>query len=299
MNNSASLENIKSYLLGLQENICSFLEKQDGKSTFLTEKWEREEGGGGITKVIQNGNLIEKGGVNFSHVHGQLPQNIAEKLKVPNGIFHATGVSLVLHAQNPFVPIIHMNVRYFELENGEYWFGGGIDVTPIYFDENAVINFHKHLKSVCDLTDNQYYTEFKSWCDRYFFIKHRNETRGIGGLFYDRLNENSRGKSKENLFEFMQNVGNSFNDCYSFFLNDRNKPFGEKEKLFQSVRRSRYVEFNLVYDAGTKFGLDTQGRIESILMSMPPMAQWIYNFQPEPNSMEELMMSKLKPIDWI
>lgn len=287
-------ENIAERLMQLQDSICAALEKADGKGRFAEEKWEREGGGGGRTRVLQHGAVIEKGGVNFSAVEGELPENIRQALKVDQSGFFATGVSIVIHPNSPMVPIIHMNVRYFELSNGEYWFGGGIDLTPHYVDENDARYFHGQLKNTCDRFDLSYYPKFKAWADDYFFIKHRNETRGIGGIFFDRLSGNTPGE-KQKLFDFLVAVGETFAPVYTHFMQEkRSLPFGENERKWQLLRRGRYVEFNLVYDKGTKFGLDTNGRIESILMSLPEHAGWFYDHHPLPGSPEENTLQLLK-----
>ncbi len=281
----------------LQDRICSELETLDGSGTrFLEDKWERHGGGGGRTRVFPGGTVMEKGGVNFSHVHGPMPKNISAKLGFEAGqYFHATGVSIVIHPFHPLVPIIHMNVRYFEIENGTHWFGGGIDVTPAYVFRDQAVRFHRLMKDVCDESDPGYYLKFKEWADRYFYLNHRKETRGIGGIFFDHLKD-----EKAKNWEFVKRVGNSFVPAYTDLVNtNRDKPFGEKEKSWQLLRRSRYVEFNLVYDKGTKFGLDTDGRTESILMSMPPIARWEYNYQPEVGSKEAETLSLLKPVNWL
>ena len=288
----------------IQDEICLGLELADGTGKFKEELWEREGGGGGRTRIIQQGAIIEKGGVNFSAVHGKLPDAVKQAFKVTDEDFFATGVSIVIHPEHPFVPIIHMNIRYFEMPSasGETlrWFGGGIDVTPHYVFEDDARFFHQTLRAVCDQFNRDFYSKFKTWADNYFFIKHRNETRGIGGIFYDRLTPDSSGISWEQIFEFSKAVGRSFVPIYSELIKrNRNKPFSEKNKQWQYQRRSRYVEFNLVYDAGTKFGLETNGRIESILMSLPPQANWIYNYHPTPGSEEEKTLSLLKKgIEW-
>jgi coproporphyrinogen III oxidase len=294
-----SKEEIANWLKGLQSRICLALEQADGAGKFSTEEWERSEGGGGVTRILQNGNVIEKGGVNFSAVSGKLPENISNALKLPPSDFFATGVSIVIHPHNPHVPIIHMNVRYFEVSSGAYWFGGGIDLTPHYVNAADATFFHKALKDTCDKHDAAYYPEFKKWADDYFFIPHRNETRGVGGIFFDRLTTSEK-HSKKNRFEFLKAVGETFAPVYTELMKrNSDKPFSEKEKQWQLIRRGRYVEFNLVYDKGTKFGLDTNGRIESILMSLPAMASWQYNFSPEAGSAEENTLSLLrKGVEW-
>ncbi len=284
----------------IQDEICKSLEKADGLASFEEEKWEREGGGGGRTRIIRNGNVIEKGGVNFSAVHGKLPEAIKKSFKVDNDEFFATGVSIVIHPTNPWVPIIHMNIRYFELNEEIRWFGGGIDLTPHYVIDQDAQFFHQSLKDVCDEYSKKFYPEFKEWADRYFYIPHRNETRGVGGIFYDRLTPQKTGLSDHDIFEFSNSLGRSFIPIYTELIN-RNfqKPYTDEHKQWQFIRRSRYAEFNLVYDAGTKFGLETSGRIESILMSLPPQANWEYNHVPKSGSEEEKTLSLLKKgIDW-
>ncbi|RED95618.1 coproporphyrinogen oxidase [Marinoscillum furvescens DSM 4134] len=290
----------------LQGSICNSLISLDGKSSFREDQWERAGGGGGRSRVITNGDLIEKGGVNFSAVHGDLPEKIQQALKMGKSTFYATGVSIVLHPQNPWVPIIHMNVRYFETkaknsDEGTYWFGGGIDLTPHYVDPADGGYLHQQLKMVCDQTDSSYYPRFKKWADDYFYIRHRKETRGVGGIFYDQLNEQKEKKSFDELWQFHQSVGERFVPIYEHFANKyRSKPYTDEHKNWQMVRRGRYVEFNLVWDKGTKFGLDTDGRTESILMSMPPQAQWHYDHQPAAGSAEAETLKWLqKDINWI
>jgi len=290
----------------IQDEICEGLEKADGSGKFVEEQWKREGGGGGRTRIIQNGEIIEKGGVNFSAVHGQLPEAVKKAFGVPSNEFFATGLSLVIHPNHPFVPIIHMNIRYFEMPATDgtsepvRWFGGGIDLTPHYVNAEDARFFHQHLKQVCDSYNPEFYSKFKTWADDYFYIKHRQETRGIGGIFYDRLTPVSAGISWEQIFEFSKTVGRTFLPVYTTLIeNNRAKTFNQIQKQWQYQRRSRYVEFNLVYDAGTKFGLETNGRIESILMSLPPQANWVYDFSPEANSEEERTLSLLKKgIDW-
>lgn len=291
----------------IQDEICLALEALDGKSVFEEEQWERDGGGGGRTRVIQNGNIIEKGGVNFSAVYGQLPDAVKKALKVENDEFFATGVSIVIHPNHPLVPIIHMNIRYFELPSSfaegqepVRWFGGGIDLTPHYIFEEDAHFFHQSLRNVCDRFNADFYNRFKTWADDYFYIKHREETRGIGGVFYDRLIATD-GLTWETIFEFSKALGRTFAPTYIELVNrHRNEGYSEQQQLWQYQRRSRYAEFNLVYDAGTKFGLETNGRIESILMSMPPTAKWVYNFQAQPGSEEEKTLRLLKKgINWI
>ncbi len=299
-----SKEQIQLEFESLQDSICQSLEEADGLGRFKEDQWRRDGGGGGKTRIIE-GKVIEKGGVNFSAVHGQLPQKIGTALKLPlESKFYATGVSIVLHPHNPHVPIIHMNVRYFEIESDQlekgtkWWFGGGIDLTPHYIVEEDASYFHNRLKSICDQHDSEYYQRFKTWADDYFFLSHRNETRGIGGIFFDRL---SSDDEKSNIFDFVKNVGNAFAPIYTELMRkNKAKPFSEKEKDWQLHRRGRYVEFNLVWDKGTKFGLDTNGRTESILMSLPSTAKWSYNYEVEQNSPEEKTLKLLKKdIDWV
>jgi coproporphyrinogen III oxidase len=304
-----SKENISSWLMDLQDNICAALEKADGKSKFIEENWTRDEGGGGRTRVMKDGAVLEKGGVNYSAVFGEAPEFLfrekehsSEKTISTSSRprFYASGVSIVLHPFNPFVPIIHMNVRYFEMDNGTRWLGGGIDLSPHYIFEEDARFFHEALKSVCDRHHEEYYTKFKHWADEYFYISHRKETRGIGGIFFDRLNEGS-GMSFDKNLAFWKEVGLTFAPVYTELINrNKNKTFNEKNKHWQLLRRGRYAEFNLVYDKGTKFGLETNGRIESILMSLPKTAGWEYNFIPEKNSAEEATQGLLrKGINWV
>lgn len=311
-------EEVVAYFKSLQDSICKGLELADGKAKFSEDNWTREGGGGGRTRVIQNGNVIEKGGVNFSEVFGEAPEFLSKELedsKAKN--FFATGVSLVIHPQSPMIPIIHMNVRYLEILNPKSlipnlcWFGGGIDLTPIYVAEDDAKYFHQTLKATCDRFHPTFYPEFKKWADDYFFIKHRNETRGVGGIFFDhitpeysppKLGGDARGGiGFAQFFEFVMAVGNVFLPMYTHLIRkNKDKPFGEKEKQWQLLRRGRYAEFNLVYDRGTKFGLETSGRTESILMSLPPQANWAYNFIPEKNSTEERTLSFLrKGLEWM
>ena len=291
----------------IQDEICAALELCDGRAKFEEEKWEREGGGGGRTRVIQNGNIFEKGGVNFSAVYGTLPEAVKKAFKVEQDDFFATGVSIVIHPNHPLVPIIHMNIRYFEMPSSfgsdtppVRWFGGGIDLTPHYIFEEDARFFHSGMKAVCDRFNAEFYNKFKTWADDYFYIKHRNETRGVGGIFYDRLTANE-DLTWLQIFEFSKAVGRSFAPIYTEIVNrNKTKPFTDEQQNWQYQRRSRYAEFNLVYDAGTKFGLETNGRIESILMSLPPTAKWVYNYEPKPDSEEEKTLGLLKKgIDWV
>lgn len=303
-------EQITEWFKSLQDDICIALENEDGNGKFEEDNWLREEGGGGRTRILQNGNVIEKGGVNFSAVHGDVPDFLIKENSSPStekDTFYATGVSIVIHPNNPMVPIIHMNVRYFEMSNGTWWFGGGIDLTPHYVDEADAIFFHSSLKKACDNHHPNYYPDFKKWADDYFFITHRKETRGIGGIFFDHLTPfpspdgEGRPSGRGEVFAFVQDIGRSFAPAYTFLMNrNKNKPYTEANRQWQLLRRGRYVEFNLVYDKGTKFGLETNGRVESILMSLPATAGWFYNYKAAPDSPEEKTLSLLKKgINWI
>lgn len=288
----------KSYR-GLQQNIIAALEQEDGKGFFSTETWERAGGGGGTTRLLTNGRIIEKGGVNFSAVYGKTPEAIKKGFSIEAEDFFASGVSIVLHPENPFVPIIHMNVRYFELSSGEAWFGGGIDLTPAYVFHEDGLAFHQALKSVCDQFDENWYPDFKARADRYFFLPHRQECRGIGGIFYDRIKPENDAEF-EKLLSFSLALGNTFAPVYTSLMRKHgSRPFTEENKKWQLHRRARYVEFNLVYDAGTRFGLETNGRTESILMSLPPLARWESNFLPVAGSAEEKSQQYFsRPVDW-
>jgi coproporphyrinogen III oxidase len=285
----------------IQDRICEGLSQTDGKAKFIEELWERDGGGGGRTRVMQNGNVIEKGGVNFSAVHGKLPEAVKQAFKVESDDFFATGVSIVMHPENPFVPIIHMNIRYFEMDENTRWFGGGIDLTPHYVIPTDARFFHHRLKQTCDEFDQSFYPKFKAIADDYFFIKHREETRGVGGIFYDRLKPENTNLDFNQILDFSLAVGNSFLPIYTELIDrNRDQNYTEAHKEWQYLRRSRYAEFNLVYDAGTKFGLETNGRIESILMSLPPTAKWNYNPQILPNSEEQKTQDLLvKGINWV
>jgi coproporphyrinogen III oxidase len=285
----------------IQDHICTGLTQADGKAHFEEELWDRDGGGGGRTRVMQHGNVIEKGGVNFSAVYGKLPEAVKKAFKVDSDDFFATGVAIVMHPENPFVPIIHMNIRYFEMDDQTRWFGGGIDLTPHYVIPTDARFFHHRLKQTCDGFDPSFYTKFKATADDYFFIKHRAETRGVGGIFYDRLRPESTGLAFDQILDFSLAVGNTFLPVYAELIDrNRDQSFTEQQKEWQYLRRSRYAEFNLVYDAGTKFGLETNGRIESILMSLPPTAKWNYNPTIEVGSEEEKTQNFLvKGIDWV
>jgi coproporphyrinogen III oxidase len=282
----------------LQMQICKALEQEDGAAAFKIDHWKREGGGGGRSAVLENGALIEKGGVNFSAVWGASQAKDNDWQAQDSNRFYATGLSIVLHPQNPFAPIIHMNIRYFELDNGSWWFGGGIDLTPHYIDKEEAARFHKKLKDVCDRHDPTFYETYKPWADDYFYIGHRNETRGVGGIFFDRLTGEGE---KQALFDFVMDVGRTFVPIYlEPAEKKRNQQFSEDQRAWQLMRRGRYVEFNLVLDRGTKFGRETNGRIESILMSLPPLASWKYDYQPAPGTLEwDTLQSLKKNINWI
>jgi coproporphyrinogen III oxidase len=285
---------IETEFRNLQILICKELELLDGKSIFSEDPWLRDEGGGGFTRTITDGNIIEKGGVAFSAVHGKVSDAMKTQLAMADGDFFASGVSVVLHPKHPKHPIIHMNVRYFELDNGTYWFGGGIDLSPHYVDLNAARTFHLSLKKICDQYNPEFYPKFKSWADTYFFLPHRNESRGVGGIFFDNQNE-KLGLSKAQILNFCLDLGRVFPLIYreQIELNVVQTPTLAELK-WQALRRGRYVEFNLLHDRGTKFGIYSSGRTESILMSMPPMANWEYNFTPEENSEEAKTLALLK-----
>jgi coproporphyrinogen III oxidase len=285
----------------LQLRICKALEEIDGKAFFKEDAWDREEGGGGFTCTLKEGAVLEKGGVAFSAVHGPVTPAMKKQLGLEGETFFATGVSVVLHPHNPHIPIIHMNVRYFEMDNGEkYWFGGGIDLTPHYIVEDQAVLFHRQLKVICDKYSSVFYQKFKPWADEYFYIPHRAESRGIGGIFFDHQSA-EEGITKEQLFSFCKDLGDNFSFIYEEqVLLGKEKVFSEQEILWRNFRRGRYVEFNLVHDRGTKFGLFSGGRTESILMSLPPMAQWEYNLQVKKESPEGKTMDFLKSnTDWL
>lgn len=294
---------VKAYFLSLQDRICQALEQVDGEAVFDTDTWQRDAGGGGITRVLTDGAVIEKGGVNFSHVQGaEMPASAtAHRPELAGRAFEAMGVSLVIHPHNPYAPTSHANVRFFIAEKpGEepvWWFGGGYDLTPYYgFDEDC-IHWHQTARDACQPFGDEVYPQFKQWCDEYFYLKHRDEPRGIGGLFFDDLNQWGFERS----LAFTQAVGSSYIAAISPILERRkDTPFGEQEKQFQLYRRGRYVEFNLVFDRGTLFGLQSGGRTESILMSLPPLVRWQYDYQPELNSAEaKLTDYYLQGRDWL
>jgi len=298
-----SLQAVKDYLLGLQDRICEELAEEDGSATFREDSWDREQGGGGRSRVLENGAVIEKGGVNFSHVFGsQLPPSAtAARPELAGRSFQAMGVSLVIHPKNPYVPTSHANVRFFvaekEGEDPVWWFGGGFDLTPFYGFEEDVVHWHQTAKNACDPFGKDIYTEFKSWCDDYFYIKHRDEPRGVGGLFFDDLNRFDFDTS----FALMRSVGDAYIPAYRPIVARRKEhDYGDRERQFQLYRRGRYVEFNLVYDRGTIFGLQSGGRTESILMSLPPLVRWDYDYHPQPDSAEiELYQKFLIHREWL
>lgn len=294
---------VKAYLMDLQDRICHALVKVDSRGQFMEDAWEREEGGGGRTRLMVNGAVIEKGGVNFSHVYGNSlpPSATAQRPELAGRGFEAMGVSIVMHPNNPYVPTSHANVRFFIAEKpGEqplWWFGGGYDLTPYYgFVEDCQF-WHSTARDACEPFGVEIYPRFKQWCDEYFFLKHRQEPRGIGGLFFDDFSELGFAQS----FALLQGIGDSYTQAYVPIVAKRCLlDFGEREKNFQLYRRGRYVEFNLVYDRGTLFGLQSGGRTESILMSLPPLVRWEYDWKPEPDSAEaELYSTFLTPRDWL
>jgi len=297
-----NLQAVKLFLLDLQERICQQLSAIDG-AVFQEDNWQRQEGGGGRSRVLRNGSVFEQAGVNFSHIQGaSMPASAtAHRPELAGRSFEAMGVSLVIHPNNPHVPTSHANVRFFIAEkpgaDPVWWFGGGFDLTPYYGVEEDVIHWHQTARDLCLPFGDEVYPRYKKWCDDYFFIKHRNEQRGIGGLFFDDLNQPDFATS----FQFIQAVGNGFLDAYVPIVERRKQtPFSENERNFQLYRRGRYVEFNLVWDRGTLFGLQTGGRTESILMSMPPLVRWEYDYQPEEGSPEAALYRDFLPVkEWI
>ena len=293
------------YIQKLQDQICSALETADGQAQFQEDHWNRKGGGGGRTRVIENGAVFEKGGVNISAVHGELPDSMKAYFKVEEGSFFACGLSLVIHPKNPMVPTVHANWRYFELykDDGslaDAWFGGGQDLTPYYLFEEDATHFHRVCKTACDQHNASFYSKYKEACDRYFWNAHRDEARGVGGLFFDYLKQTDE-QSLEQWYEFVIEVGNSFITAYVPIVEKRkNLSYTDEQREWQEIRRGRYVEFNLVHDKGTLFGLRTNGRIESILMSLPPHVQWQYNHSPEAGSEEDNLLQILKePREWV
>lgn len=298
-----TIDLVKSYLLQLQHDLCSEFELLDGKGRFHQDTWTRPEGGGGISRVLEHGALFEKAGINFSHVTGSNlpPSATAHRPELAGRQYHALGVSLVIHPDNPYIPTTHANVRFFmalkENATPVWWFGGGFDLTPYYGFEDDCQHWHEQAFNACKPFGDTLYSRFKTWCDEYFFIKHRQEARGIGGLFFDDFNELGFDAS----FGFMKSVGHHFIRGYAPIVKRRQStPFGVREKDFQLYRRGRYVEFNLVYDRGTLFGLQSGGRTESILMSLPPEVTWSYNWQPENGTPEDDLYTKFLPAkDWL
>jgi len=298
-----NVEQVITYLKSLQNDICRQLETQETTEKFKKDTWEREEGGGGESRVLTNGQTFEQAGVNFSHVMGATlpPSATAARPELTGRRFEAMGVSLVIHPNNPYVPTSHANVRFFiafkEGEDPIWWFGGGFDLTPYYGNEDDCMHWHQTAKDLCDPFGDDKYPKYKEWCDKYFYLKHRDEARGIGGLFFDDLNEDGFEAS----FDFMQAVGNGFIDAYLPIVKARKETeFNDRQRQFQLYRRGRYVEFNLVYDRGTHFGLQSGGRTESILMSMPPLVRWEYCYSPDENSEESTLYSQYLPVrDWL
>ncbi len=287
---------VPTFFKELQDAICTKLSEIDGRQ-FQEDSWQHREGGGGRTRIMSDGAVFERAGINFSEVYGEeLPTSMLEKFPAAqNQNFGVTGISLVIHPRNPYVPTVHMNYRYFEA-GPVWWFGGGADLTPYYPFEDDVVHFHSTLKAVCDRHDPVYYPQFKQWCDEYFYIAHRQEPRGVGGIFFDYLQGNF-----DEIFHFVRDCGGSFLPAYQPIVNRRkDTQYSKRERDFQLYRRGRYVEFNLVYDRGTRFGLQTAGRIESILMSLPPIVHWEYNYEPQPGTPEaELYEKYLVPRDWV
>jgi len=296
------IEKIKTYLLGLQDSICTSLANEDGSKEFREDAWDREAGGGGRTRVLEQGAVFEQAGVNFSHVFGDRlpPSATAARPELAGRDFQALGISLVIHPRNPFIPTSHANVRFFIAnkpgEEPVWWFGGGYDLTPYYPNIDDIIHWHQAASDACQPFGDDVYARYKKRCDEYFYLKHRNETRGVGGLFFDDLNEWGFERS----FDFMRAIGDSYLPAYLPIVQRRkHEEYGDRQREFQLYRRGRYVEFNLVYDRGTLFGLQSGGRTESILMSLPPVVNWRYNWQPEEGSPEAALYEYLKPTDWL
>jgi coproporphyrinogen III oxidase len=301
-NQSIEISTVIEYLKSLQDKICNTLEQEDGSGKFIEDNWKRAEGGGGRTRVLTQGSVIEQGGVNFSVVSGDKlpPSATAHRPELAGRSWQACGVSLVIHPKNPHIPTSHANVRFFiaekEGEKPVWWFGGGFDLTPFYPVDEDVIHWHQVAKDLCDPFGEKVYSDHKKWCDEYFYLKHRDETRGVGGLFFDDLNE----WDFETCFKYIQKVGEGFIDAYVPIMQRRkNETYTEQERQFQLYRRGRYVEFNLVFDRGTLFGLQSGGRTESILMSMPPLARWEYNYQAKEGSKESRLNDYLTPRNWL
>jgi coproporphyrinogen III oxidase len=293
-------DTVEAWMRQFQDWLCQQLETTDGTGRFREDAWQHHSGGGGRSRILTEGAIIEKGGVNFSAVEGQMSEQAARVLLMPDPNYFATGVSVVQHPRSPRVPISHMNVRYFEAGNGEAWFGGGLDLTPIYVDLEQARWFHEQIAQVCQRHSPAYYERFKQWADEYFYIPHRQETRGIGGIFFDRLVVGKEADA-ESLFAFVRDVAEVYGRTYTALLrHNAELPYTQEQKQWQLVRRGRYAEFNLAIDRGTRFGLETGGRTESILMSLPPQCEWHYNLQPEPGSAEFDTQSWLrKGVDWL
>jgi len=297
----SNIDQVKEYLQELQDRLCAEIELLDGAAAFKRDPWQRPAGGGGESRVLSGGEIFEQAGVGFSHVFGnEMPPSATKhRPELAGKQFQAVGVSLVLHPLNPYVPTTHANFRFFSAgeKNPVWWFGGGFDLTPYYPFREDVVHWHQTAKASCDPFGEDLYPRYKEWCDRYFYLKHRDEARGVGGLFFDDLNE----AGFENSFAFLRSVGDSFLGAYvPIVLRRSHHPFGDRQREFQLYRRGRYVEFNLIYDRGTLFGLQSGGRTESILMSLPPQVRWEYNWRPEPGSPEEeLYRDYLKANDWL
>lgn len=307
MSKKSFKQRFKTFITELQNEVCTALEELDEEKAFRTDEWKRPGGGGGVSRVMENGGLFEKAGVNISTVHGELPELIKQRFSVGEGWFWAGGISLIIHPESPMIPTVHANFRYFELYEDEKmneirdcWFGGGADLTPYYLWDEDAVHFHQTFKKACDLHGDDLYPRFKQECDEYFYNEHRNEARGVGGVFFDYLRPNEQ-HSAEDWYNFVTDIGPSFLEAYVPIVERRkNEPYGNDEKYFQEVRRGRYVEFNLLYDRGTLFGLKTDGRNESVLMSLPPRVRWVYDFEPEEGSREEYLIERLKnPTDWV
>lgn len=297
----SDIDGVKAYLTALQNRICAELEELDGEAQFIRDAWERPGGGGGESRVLAEGGVFEKAGVGLSHVFGdQMPPSATQsRPELAGKRFQAVGVSLVLHPRNPYIPTTHANFRFFTADEQEpvWWFGGGFDLTPYYPFQEDVLHWHRTARDACRPFGDDLYPRYKEWCDKYFYLKHRDETRGVGGLFFDDVNEHGFERS----FAFIRSVGDSFLQGYKPIVKKRVKhPYGDRQREFQLYRRGRYVEFNLLYDRGTLFGLQSGGRTESILMSLPPRVRWTYNWHPEPGSAEETLYTDyLKPRDWL
>lgn len=300
-------ERFSNFISDLQNNICDAIENVDGNITFRADDWQREGGGGGHSRTIKNGHIFEKGGVNTSTVYGELPEQICQSFKVEQAWFWAAGISLIIHPRSPMIPAVHANFRYFELYDNEdmnqlkdCWFGGGADLTPYYLWDEDAVHFHQVFKKACDLHGHDLYPRFKKECDTYFYNHHRGEARGIGGLFFDYLRPNSTHTAQD-WYAFTTDVFHAFMPAYLPIVDRRkDEPYTDEHRYFQEIRRGRYVEFNLTHDRGTRFGLQTGGRTESVLMSLPPRVRWDYDYRVEANSREAYLIDRLKnPIDWI